>query len=288
MASGASTDIVARMLAQQLGNRLGKPVVVENKPGAGSVIGTSFVASSKPDGYTILMVGSSVASNASIYKSLPYDAKSDFIPLAMVAQIPFVLLVNNELPVTTTADLIAYAKKNPYKLNIASAGIGSPHHLFGELFATMAGIKWTYVPYRGSVPGLNDLLAGNVQGMFCDLPPAQGMLQSGKIRALSVTSETRIPILPDVPTTNESAIPGYQAVAWFMLLAPARTPTAAIERLHQESKAVLEEPEIKERIARMSLVPMKTPSISEMRVFFESEINRWGKVVRDAGIAFSQ
>jgi len=287
--SGGSTEIMARLIAQGLESRLGKPVVVENKPGAGTVIGSNFVAKSEPDGYTLLMGTSSpLAINVTVYKALPYNPMTDFVPLAMVAGSPFVLVVNNDLPVKTIPELVTYAKANPGKLSFGSGGPGAPHHLFAELFASMTGIKMTHVPYRGSLPALNDVLAGHIQLMFCDVPPAKGMIEGGKVRALGVTPAKRLAALPNIPTIAEAGVPGYEAAAWFMVAAPARTPKPVIDRLHAELKTALASPQTREQIAKLSLVPMDTPSIPEMQSFMKSEIERWGKVVQQAGIAGSQ
>lgn len=287
--SGGSTEILARLIGQGLEAKLGKPVIVENKPGAGTVIGSNFVAKAEPDGHTLLMGTSSpIAINVTVYKALPYNPATDFVPLAMVAESPFVLVVNNDLPVKTVPELIAYAKANPGKLSFGSGGPGAPHHLFAELFASMAGIKMTHVPYRGSLPALNDVLAGHIQLMFVDLPPAAGMIASGKIRALGVTPAKRVSALPDVPTIAEAGVPGYAAAAWFMVVAPAKTPKPIVDRLHTELKDVLASAQTREQIANLGLTPLDTPPVPEMQAFVKSEIERWGKVVEAAGIAGSQ
>jgi tripartite-type tricarboxylate transporter receptor subunit TctC len=287
--SGGSTEIMARLNAQGLEVKLGKPVIVENKPGAGTVIGSNFVAKSEPDGYTLLMGTSSpIAINVTVYKALPYNPATDFVPLAMVAESPFVLVVNNDLPVKTIPELIAYAKANPGKLSFGSGGPGAPHHLFAELFASMAGIKMTHVPYRGSLPALNDVLAGHIQLMFCDLPPAVGMISSGKIRALGVTPAKRLAALPDVPTIAEAGVPGYSAAAWFMVVAPSKTPKPVVDRLHADMKEVLTSAQTRGQIDKLGLTPLDTPPIATMQDFVKSEIARWGKVVEAAGIAGSQ
>jgi tripartite-type tricarboxylate transporter receptor subunit TctC len=287
--SGGSTEIMARLIAQGLETKLGKPVIVENKPGAGTVIGSNYVAKAEPDGYTLLMGTSSpIAINVTVYKALPYNPATDFVPLAMVAESPFVLVVNNDLPVKTIPELIAYAKANPGKLSFGSGGPGAPHHLFAELFASMAGIKMTHVPYRGSLPALNDVLAGHIQLMFVDLPPAVGMISSGKIRALGVTPAKRLAALPDVPTIAEAGVPGYSAAAWFMVVAPAKTPQPVVDRLHTDLKEVLASAQTREQIHKLGLTPLDTPPIATMQDFVKSEIARWGKVVEAAGIAGSQ
>jgi tripartite-type tricarboxylate transporter receptor subunit TctC len=287
--SGGSTEIMARLIGQGLEAKLGKPVIVENKPGAGTVIGSNFVAKSEPDGYTLLMGTSSpIAINVTVYKALPYNPATDFVPLAMVAESPFVLVVNNDLPVKTIPELIAYAKANPGKLSFGSGGPGAPHHLFAELFSSMAGIKMTHVPYRGSLPALNDVLAGHIQLMFVDLPPAVGMIESGKIRALGVTPAKRLAALPNVPTIAEAGVPGYSAAAWFMVVAPAKTPKLIADRLHADLKEVLASAQTREQIAKLGLTPLDTPPIVTMQGFVKSEIERWGKVVEAAGIAGSQ
>jgi tripartite-type tricarboxylate transporter receptor subunit TctC len=229
-----------------------------------------------------------MAINVTVHKALPYNPATDFVPLAMVAESPFILVVNNDLPVKTIPELIAYAKANPGKLAFGSGGPGAPHHLFAELFASMAGIKMTHVPYKGSLPALNDVLAGHIQLMFCDVPPARGMIEGGKIRALGVTPKARLAALPNIPTIDEAGLPGYDAAAWFMVVAPAKTPKPIVDRLHTILKAHLESEKMKEQLGTMSLTPMTTPSIPEMQTFVKSEIDRWGKVVQAAGIAGSQ
>jgi tripartite-type tricarboxylate transporter receptor subunit TctC len=282
---GGSTEILTRILAQNLTQRIGQSFIVENRPGAGTVIGASYVAKAEPDGYTLLMVTPTpMAINVRVHKELPYDPVRDFVPLAMVAAAPFVLIVNADLPVHSVKELIAYAKERPGKLSYGSGGVGAPHHLYAELFKSMTGIQLTHVPYKGSVPALNDVLAGHIELMFCDVPPAAGFIQAGKVRALGVTTKARLAAFPDIPPINES-VPGFEVAGWFMVVAPAKTPPAVVEKLHIEMKNVLAAPAIREQIAKLSLLPLETPSIDDMKAFVKSEIARWGKVVDAAGIA---
>jgi len=283
--AGGSTEILTRIIAQNLTPRLGQTVIVENRPGAGTVIGASYVAKAEPDGHTLLMVTPTpMAINVRVHKELPYDPVRDFVPLVMVAAAPFVLIVNPELPVHSVKELIAYAKERPGKLSYGSGGVGAPHHLYAELFKSMTGIQLTHVPYKGSVPALNDVLAGHIELMFCDVPPAAGFIQAGKVRALGVTTKARLAAYPDIAPINES-VPGFEVAGWFMVVAPAKTPPAVVDKLHTEMKNVLATAALKEQIAKLSLLPLATPSIDEMKAFVKSEIVRWGKVVEAAGIA---
>ena len=283
---GGSTEILTRIIAQNLTPRLGQTLIVENRPGAGTVIGASYVAKAEPDGYTLLMVTPTpMAINVRVHKELPYDPVRDFVPLVMVAAAPFVLIVNPELPVRSVKELIAYAKERPGKLSYGSGGVGAPHHLYAELFKSMTGIQLTHVPYKGSVPALNDVLAGHIELMFCDVPPAAGMIQAGKVRALGVTTKARLAAFPDLPPISEAGVPGFEVAGWFMVVAPARTPPAVVDKLHTEMKTVLATPALKEQIAKLSLLPLETGSIDDMKSFVKSEIVRWGKVVEAAGIA---
>ncbi|MFL5105611.1 MAG: Bug family tripartite tricarboxylate transporter substrate binding protein [Xanthobacteraceae bacterium] len=283
---GGSTEIMSRLVGQKLEEKLGKPVLIEMKPGAGTVIGASAVAKSVPDGYTLLMATPTpMAINVAIYKNLPYDPRTDLVPLAMVAQAPFILLVNPSLPVTSVPELIGFAKSNPGQLSYGSGGVGAPHHLYAELLKSMTGIQMTHVPYKGSLPALNDVVAGHIQLMFCDIPPAAGMIQAGKVRAIGVSTKARLAAFPQVPTVDESGVPGFDVAGWFMLTAPAETPRPIVDKLHATLKSILDAPEMKEQIARLSLVPMETPAVEDMRGFVKSEVVRWGKVVQAAGIA---
>jgi len=287
--SGGSTEILARLVGAKVEARLGKPVLIENKPGAGTVIGTTAVAKSAPDGYTLLMATPTpMAINVTVYKHLTYDPASDLVPLAMVAQSPFVLIVNPSLPVRSVADLIALAKQKPGQLSYGSGGPGAPHHLYAELLKSMTGIEMTHVPYKGSLPALNDVVAGHIQLMFCDIPPAAGMIQAGKVRPLGVSTKARVPMLADVPTIAESGVRGFDVAGWFMVTAPAKTPQPIAAKLHDAMRDALSTSEAREQIAKLSLLPLDTPSIEEMQIFVKSEIARWAKIVQQAGIAGSE
>ncbi len=286
---GGSTEILTRIIAQKLEQRLGKSFIVENKPGAGTVIGTSAVVKSAPDGYTLLMATPTpMAINVTVHKNLPYDPATDLIPLVMVAQAPFVLIVNPSLPVKSVVELIDFAKRRPAPLSYGSGGPGAPHHLYAELFKSMTGIQATHVPYKGSLPALNDVVAGHIDFMFCDVPPAAGMIQTGRVRALGVSMKSRLAAFPDIPPINEAGVPGFDVAGWFMVTAPAKTPRPIVDKLHAEMRGILATPDIKEQISKLSLIPMETPSIEEMQRFVKSEIVRWSKVVQAAGIAASE
>jgi len=286
---GGSTEILARLVGQKLEERLGKSVVIENKPGAGTVIGSNQVAKSAPDGYTLLMATPTpMAINFTLHKQLPYDPAADFTPLVMVAGAPFVLVVHPDLPVKSIKELIAYAKANPGKLSYGSGGPGSPHHLYAELLASMTGIKMTHVPYKGTLPALNDVVAGHIPLMFSDIPPLLGLVSTGKVRPLAVSTLSRVKAFPDVPPLNEAGVPGFDVSGWFTIVAPSKTPPPVIDKLHKELVAVMALPDMKAQIDKLSLLPMTTPSVPEMQKFVRSEVARWGDIVKKAGIAGSQ
>jgi tripartite-type tricarboxylate transporter receptor subunit TctC len=287
---GGSTDIVARLLAQALEQQLGKSFVVENRPGAGTIIAASVVAKAEPDGYLLLMAPSStMAVNVTLYKKLPYDPTTDFIPLAGLARVPFVLVVNPSLPVYSLLELIAYAKARPGQLSFASVGPGVPHHLYAEMLMRTAGISMTYVPYKGSAPALNDVVAGHIPLMFCDIPPALGMLQAGKVRPLGVTTFGRVPAIPDVPPIAEAGLPEFGAMpGWHMMVAPSQTPRAIVEKLHSELVDIVALPAIETEILKLGMLRFENVSVDGLREFVKSEIARWGKVVEQAGIAHSE
>jgi tripartite-type tricarboxylate transporter receptor subunit TctC len=271
------------MLGQKLEQRLGKPFVVENRPGAGTVLATNFVAKSPPDGYTIMMSVSSLAIDATLYKKLPYDPAKDLALVALIARVPFVLVVNPSLPVHNVEELIKLAKEKP--LSYGSGGIGAFHHLCGALFASMTGIKLTHVPYRGTAPAINDLLGGYIQLMFSDLGPALPLIKGGKVRALGVTTTRRFAALPDVPPLDEAGVPGFNAAAWQAVIAPAATPAPIIAKLNSELNLIVGMDDVRARMADLGMNPVGTGSPQELQRFLESEIVRWGKVVEAAGIA---
>lgn len=287
-APGGGTDLLARMVAHALEQRLGQSFVIENKTGAGSIIAAVAVQKSAPDGHTLLMAPTpTMAVNVSLYKNLPYDPLGDFVPIALLAQTPFVLIVNPELPVKSVADLIAYSKADPGKLTFASVGPGVPHHLYMELLKGMTGITASYVPYRGSLPALNDVVAGHVPMMFCDFGPATGALQAGKVRPLGVSSKFRVPGWESIPPLAEAGVPGFDAVGWQMLVAPAKTPRAVVDRLNRDMTEILSRQDSKDQILKYGFLPVENRSVEELQAFVKSETARWGKVVRDAGIAGS-
>jgi len=288
-APGGGVDLMARLVAGKLEQRLGKSFIIENKPGAGSIIAASYVQKSSPDGYTLLMAPApTLAVNVSLYKNLPYDPTTDFVPLALLSGTPFVLMVNVDLPVKSVPELLAYAKAHADKMTFASAGPGVPHHLFMELFKTMTGMKASHVPYRGSLPALNDLVAGHIPMMFSDIGPATGLLEAKRVRPLGISTKTRHPAFPDIPPLGEAGVPGFDAVSWQAMAAPAQTPRPIVDKLNAELTVVLALPDVKQQILRMGFLPLENRRVDELKEFVKSEIVRWGKVVREAGIAGSQ
>jgi tripartite-type tricarboxylate transporter receptor subunit TctC len=229
-----------------------------------------------------------MAINFTLHKQLPYDPAADLTPLVMVAGAPFVRVVHPDLPVKSVKELIAYAKANPGKLSYGSGGPGWPHHLYAELLASMTGIKMTHVPYKGTLPALNDVVAGHIPLMFSDIPPLLGLVSTGKVRPLAVSTLSRVKAFPDVPPLNEAGVPGFDVSGWFTIVAPSKTPQPIIDKLHKEMLAVMALPEMKAQIDKLSLLPMTTPSVPEMQKFVKSEVARWGAIVKKAGIAGSQ
>lgn len=286
-APGGAVDTLARVAAPKLSERLGKPVIVENRPGGGSSLGTAIGAKAAPDGYTLGMPGSgSMAISPAMYKSLPYDPIKDIAPMALVGRVPFVLIVNSAVPVKTVPELVAYAKTN--KLNYGSGGAGSPHHLYGELLKMMTGMEMTHVPYKGSADAIRDVVAGHVQLMFSDTAPSVPLIRAGTVRALGVSPAARLAVLPDVAPLNEAGVPGFDAAGWFMIAGPAGTPKPIIERLHAELKTVMAMPDVQEQVNRTGVVPVVSPSLDELTSFVSKEKERWGKVVVQAGLAGTQ
>jgi len=280
---GGSTDILARLFGQYLGEKLGQTFVVENKPGAGNNIGTEIVAKAAPDGYTFILTNPANAINASLYKKLNFNFLRDIEPVAGFIRVPNVLEVNPSVPVKTVAELIAYAKANPEKLNIASSGNGTSIHLSGELFKMMTGVKMTHVPYKGSAPMLTDLLGGQVQLTFDNLPSSIAHIKAGKLRALGVTTATRSPELPDVPTVAET-VPGYEASAFFGLGAPKGTPKEAVDVINKLVNDALKDPAMLKKLADLGGIPLPG-SAADFGKIVESETAKWEKVVRAANLS---
>jgi tripartite-type tricarboxylate transporter receptor subunit TctC len=285
-APAGGTDILTRLLAARLEVRLGKPFVVENRPGAGTVIATNFVAKSPADGYTIMMSVSSLAIDVALYKTLPYDPAADLALVALIASVPFVLVVNPSLPVNNVEDLIKLAKERP--LSYGSGGIGAFHHLAAALFASMAGIKMTHVPYRGTAPALNDLMGGYIQLMFSDLGPALPLINGGKVRALAVTTKQRLTALPDLPPLDEAGVPGYDAAAWQGVVAPAQTPQPILDKLNSTLNTIVAMGDVTARMTDLGMIPIGTMAVPDLQKFLRSEIARWAKIVEAAGIAKSE
>ncbi len=278
-ASNAS-DIVARLAGQKLSERLGQSFVVENRPGAGGNIGVEFVVNAAPDGYTLLAASTSAAINATLYDKLNFNFLRDIAPVASVARAPYVFVVTPSFPANTVPELIAYAKANPGKINMASAGNGSLSHLCGELFMTMTGIQMVHVPYRTSF--LPDLFAGQIQTVFSPISQSIEYVRSGKLRALGVTSATRQPSLPDIPAVAEF-VPGYEASGWYGIGAPKNTSADIVERLNKETNAALADADMKKRLTELGAVPMpSTPA--EFGAFLTADTEKWGKVIRTANI----
>jgi len=288
-AAGGGLDLVARLLARKLSEHTGQSFFVENRLGAGGVIAANSVAKAPADGYTLL-VGSStqLAIQVTLHKKLPYDPAADFVPIALVASVPFVLIVNPSLQARTAGDLVTLARKEPGHLLFGSSGVGGPPHLYMELLQTMTGTKMTHIPYKGTAEAIVDVVSGRVPVLMSDVAPAAPLIAAGKVRPLGVSSTTRVAILPDVPPIAENGVPGFDAVAWLMVVAPAATSAAAVDTLHAALKAVVAAPDTQQTLVKLGVIPIDTPPVPALRAFVKSEIARWAKVVEHAGLAGSQ
>jgi tripartite-type tricarboxylate transporter receptor subunit TctC len=282
VAAGGATDIVGRLIGQWLSERLGQQFVIENRPGAGTTIGTEVVVRAPADGYTLLLVSSDSAISATLYEKLSFNFIRDIAPVAGIVRLPFLMLVNPSVPAKTVPEFIAYAKANPGKINMASPGIGTAPHLAGELFKTMAGLNLVHVPYRGGAPALTDLISGQVQVMFLSPAASIEYIRSGRLRALAVTSATRWEGLPDLPTVVDF-LPGYEASVWFGVGAPKNTPSEIIDKLNTEINAALSDPKLKARLADLGgkVLPGSSTDFGKHLV---EETEKWAKVIRAANI----
>ena len=281
-APGGATDIIARIVAQKLSERLGQSVVVDNRPGAGTTIGNAEVAKAKPDGYTLLFAPTPFVISQVIYPSLPYDPRKDFAPVSLLAVSPFILVVNPAVPATSVAELVALAKAKPGTLSFCSAGNGTVPHLAGELFKLRAGIDILHVPYKGGGPAIVDLLSGQVQMMFATPIEVNQHVQAGKLRVLATTSIKRLAAMPAVPSLDESGYPGVEVLSFFGVLAPAGTPAPAVERLGAELATVMEMPEVREKFAAQSAEARVIPG-EGFGQFLEREREKWSDIVRRSG-----
>ena len=285
--AGAATDLLARILATRLGDRLGKAFVVENRPGAGTVLGADAVAKANPDGHTILMGTSTpLAINASLHKKLPYDPAKDFMPLALIATVPFVLVVNNDLPARSVPEFIALAKSKPGEFSYGSTGPGSPFHLYAELFSSMTGIQMVHIPYKAAVAAQVDLMGGRLQVMMTDFTSSLQLIREGKIRALGVTTKNRADAAPEIAPIAELGVPGFEASAWQMVVAPAATPKPVVDKLHAELKAIMAMPETRQAITRIGLVPVDTGSPEELQALHpigDRPLGRCRQAIRRVG-----
>jgi tripartite-type tricarboxylate transporter receptor subunit TctC len=281
-APGGFTDVVARILGQRLSMAMGQQFVIENKAGAGSIIGTDFVAKSAPDGYTLVMVSTTHVISPWIYKNMPYDPLKSFTAVSKLVDSPYVLLVNPKVPATNVKEFIALAKAAPNTIHYASSGNGSSQHLMGGLFVAMTGAPLKHVPYKGSAGAANDLVAGVVESSFAGVPNALSQVPQGRLRALAVTTAKRIPQLPDVPTLQEAGVPGYEASVWLALLAPAGTPRDIVNKLNAEIGKAMSHPETRDALYKAGVeVAHSTPEA--MSDYMAQEMVRWGKVVKDTG-----
>ena len=281
-AAGGATDVVARLVGIKLGEALGQPVVVDNRAGANSNLGAEVAAKSAPDGHTLYVYTIANTINASLYGKLGYDPQKDFEPIGLIAKIPNILVVNNSLPIKSVADYVRFAQASQNGITFASSGSGSSIHLSGEMFKMHTKLNMLHIPYKGSAPAINDLLGGQVQSMFDNTPSALPHVQSGKLRAIAITSAQRSPRLPDVPTVAESGLPGFDVQSWFSLAAPVGTPRPVIEQINTALNKVLAMPDVRQRLHEMAATP--EPSTPEqMRQFMAAEIKRWREVVKQSG-----
>ncbi len=282
LAAGGPGDVLARAIGQKLSESVGQPVVIDNRPGANTNVGSEFVAKAPPDGYTLLATASTLTINPSLYATLAYDPLRDFAPITLIASTPLILVVHPSLPVKSVKELIALARSKPGQLNYGSAGNGSALHLAGEMFNSLARVKLVHVPYKGVTNAFSDLLGGQISIMFPGAPIALPQVKAGKLRALGTTGARRTAAAPELPPISEAGLPGYEVSVWYGILAPAGTPTPVINRLHSELSKIVQLAEIKERWAVLGAEPLhNTPE--QFAAFLKTDVGKWAKVVRDSG-----
>ena len=289
LAAGSGMDTIARLYADRLQQSLGKPIVIDNRPGAALMLGAQTLAAAPPDGHTLgLATTSSLAINPVLYKQISYDPEKSFIPIALYVKSPFILVVNPDLPVKNVKELIAYARERK-DLNYSSPGAGVAQHLSIEYMKAKFGLQITHVPYRNTPQSILDIASGHVQLGFVEAGAGLPLIRDGKLRALAVSSATRLPVLPDVPTFAEaSGEKDFEAVSWHAILAPAGTPDAIVQKMHAEIKRIMAEPQITEKVATLGLIPFDTPSPAELRTYLASEREKWGNLVKSLGLQGSQ
>lgn len=288
LASGGATEILARIAGTEASTTLGQPIIIENRPGASGTIASAMVAKAAPDGYTLLFANFATHAVApTMFPSLRYEPIKDFAPVSYLASSPHLLLISSDLKVKSVSDLIALAKSMPGKLNYASSGVGSPLHLAGEYFNATAGVEIVHVPYKSSGPALIDLMSGRVQMMFDNLSTALPYVQSGKLRALAVTSNLRSPLAPDVPTVHESGLPGFETYGWWGVLAPAQTPPAALEKLTSAYMGAIKTPAVIAQLTKQGYIPVGS-SPAAFAAHIKSEIAKWGPIIKSTGLVVNQ
>ncbi len=282
-APGGGTDLSARIIAQKLSESLAANFVVENRPGAAGIVGTETVAKSKPDGYTMLVVSSSHAMNPAMYEKLPYDTARDFAPISLLLSGPTLVVAHPSLPAKNARELIALAKARPGTLTFASAGHGTPPHMAGELFKALAKIDILHIPYKGNGPAYTDLMAGQVSLMFPNIATSMPYVRTGRMRAIGVGSKQRSAIAPEIPTINESGLPGYEMSSWFGLLAPAGTPAGVVTRLQQEITRIFKQADVREKLLAQGVEPVGS-SPQEFMAFLAAETTQWAKIIKSSGL----
>jgi tripartite-type tricarboxylate transporter receptor subunit TctC len=287
LAAGTGMDTVARLYGEKLSAVLGRPVVVENKPGAALALGAAAIATAAPDGHTIgVLTSGPMAIGPALYKKITYNPQKDFVPISLYVKSPLVLVVNPALPIKSVPDLIQYAKKSAKPLTYSTPGAGAFQHLSTEFMAQRSGLKFTHVPYKSTPQSVQDIAAGHVDFGFAEAGASLPLIRGGKLRALAVSSLTRLPTVPDVPTFAEAAkAPGFEAVSWHALFAPAATPKNIVERLHKEMTKIMSDPEMQKRAANVGLLPINPPSLAETQKYIAAEQDKWGKLVRQLGLA---
>jgi len=290
LAPGSGMDVLVRLYADKLSQSLGKPVIVENRPGASLMLAANVVAQAQPDGHTLLVsTSSAMAINLTLFKQVTYDPERDFVPISLYVKSPFILVVNPDVPAKSVPALIDYVKANQGKLNYSSPGAGVAQHLSMEYMKNQFGLDITHVPYRSTPQSIQDIAAGHIAMGWAEAGASIPLIREGKLRALAVSSATRLPLLPDVPPFAEAApAPGFEAVSWHMLLAPAKTPREIVDRLHDEMKRILADPEIRRKIEAIGLIPFDTPSVEDLRAYRRAEQEKWGALVKKLGLEGSQ